>query len=337
MKSSSVIKVKLVFLKVMLVTCAFLQNAGASGDQYISVSNLNPFSIGLDQGNAYSSSSFTNKNYAIDLKLEIGNFSKQSTSGNEEIILDGETYKTTFYFYYGFNGQWQGSMSIPHIRHSSGLLDNVIEQWHDMAGLSNSRRSSFSSNRLHYEFLENGVSQVHVVNSVGGIGDINLALSYTPLSWQDKDNIRLINLDFKLPTGDPDRLTGNGAADLGLSVSLMKKNLFGSHRLTMTNGLGLKLHGEGKVLPLKQKGISYSLHSGIHWRPVKELTLSSQLALHSAYFESDLDELGKASTQLLLGGSFHVEDDMKCQFTLGENLFTDATPDLSLHIVVQLK
>lgn len=301
----------------------------------LSVSPLNPFSINFTHLPAHIWKDLTDNKTEIDIRVEMGNFSIQSESAGEKIILDGEVYKSTLGYRYPLNNQLVGSISIPLIRYSSGFMDHGIEQWHDGFGLSNERRSGFGSNELHFEYLDNNVSQVKVISSSGGLGDINLGLSYQVQQQREGQRGLAFNLDVKLPTGEVRNLMGNGAIDLGLSVHAIKNNLGEQANFSLTGALGVMLLGDGELLSQRQKEISYAVYAGLHWMPVHKLLLSAQLHQQSSLFKSNLNELGKGATQLVIGCSVEMDSGQNIQVALGENLFTDASPDFSVLLSIQ--
>lgn len=68
-------------------------------------------------------------------------------------------------------------------------------------------------------------------------------------------------------------------------------------------------------------------------RPVW-LKLSARLQLdgHSAFYDSELRPLGASSVQLTFGGSVELAHAQRLDFAMVQNLFTDTTPDLGIHL-----
>jgi hypothetical protein len=61
-----------------------------------------------------------------------------------------------------------------------------------------------------------------------------------------------------------------------------------------------------------------------------------QLDYQTAFYRSALAQLGKDSTQLYVGGSYLAESKLRYDFGLGENLYTDGTPDFLLYFSVSI-
>ena len=323
-------------LQTLLLSLALSHLAQAYAQHYIpfAASNMNPFSISHDALQAQSWHQADTDPYSLNLRIEMANFSIQSANSTEKIILDGETYKTTLSLQYAFSERITAQLSLPYIHYSSGLLDNTIEQWHDAFGLSNVRRSDFASNRLHLEYLENGVSVIKQLKASHGPGDIRLSLAYRLTESTPATPALSINLALKLPSGDPDRLTGNGATDWGISLHALQPNIGQHASLALVGGLGFNLLGQGEILAARQRNHSSAAYAGLHWTPLPRWQFTTQLQLQSASYDSELDELGKTSSQLLIGGLYRTAEDLYYQFAFGENLYTDATPDFSLYFSI---
>jgi len=296
---------------------------------------MNPFLTGHDLLQAESWQESGSAPYNLNLRVEMANFSIQRDSGSETIILDGETYLTTLSLQHVFSARLTGRLSLPYIHYSSGLLDHTIEQWHDTFGLSNARRSIFRANRLQFEYLENGVSVIKMLQGSDGPGDIRLSLAYRLAQPTAENPAVSLNLALKLPSGDPDRLTGNGATDWGISLHALQPDIGRQATLALYGGMGLNILGQGEILAARQNDHSVAAYAGLHWTPLPRWQFTSQLQLQSARYQSQLDELGKASTQLLLAARYRSTGNVDYQFAFGENLYTDATPDFSLHFSIQ--
>ena len=323
--------------RLSLLICllfAHIPDTQANDYSPIAASNMNPFSISHEPLAAQLWQPQSSAPYSLNLQVEMANFSIQSDKGSEKIILDGEAYKTTLSLSYAFSERITGQLSLPYIHYSSGLLDNTIEQWHDAFGLSNARRSDFASNRLHIEYLDNGVSVINIVQGSDGPGDMRLGLAYRLTRSTQANPAVSLNLTLKLPSGDPDRLTGNGATDWGISLHALQADLGPHATLALVGGLGLSLLGPGEILAARQNDHNVAAYAGLHWTPLPRWQFSTRLQLQSASYHSELDELGKTSTQLLIGGRYRTASDVYYQLAFGENLYTDATPDFSLHFSI---
>jgi hypothetical protein len=97
----------------------------------------------------------------------------------------------------------------------------------------------------------------------------------------------------------------------------------------MLGGLWL---GEAEVLDELRRDVVAVGSIGVS-RPLwGSLTARVQLDGHTAFYDSDLRPLGSNSVQVTFGGSIAFPRAGRIDIALVENLFTDTTPDVSLHI-----
>ena len=83
----------------------------------------------------------------------------------ESIRLDGETYFADFRLRRRVHERLEIGVDIPFVKHSPGVLDGAIFDWHDLWGMSNSKRDG-ASNELNYRYLNNGTVERQVTSSV---------------------------------------------------------------------------------------------------------------------------------------------------------------------------
>lgn len=266
-----------------------------------------------------------------DLSVAIANNSIASATAAEDIVLDGESYTVALALRYGYSQRLEFAALIPLIYHSEGYLDNFIENWHDVFGLTNSRRNSLPSNALRYDYAADGVSRYAISHNQGGIGDLVLSAKYAAFANGADTRHLAYALDVKVPSGDPDELTGSGAVDTVLSLHADDAALLSSIHTTLFGGGGVAFLGNGEILPDKQEDTTYSAYLGGAWRLLPALTFNLQLNYQSAIYTSDLKQLGEDSLQLYVGGSYFTAGGTRVDFAIGENLYTDPTPDFLVY------
>jgi hypothetical protein len=317
----------------LIFGCLFLSQLHAIKFIPVSSNSLNPFLAGQSFLQPQHWIAPGDDQLTIRLQVEAANYSIQTETATESLILDGEIYQSIVHLHYSVSEQISVKASVPYIHYTGGIMDDAIEQWHRWFGLSNSRRTGFPSRQLHFEYLVNGVSQTRVIGPTDGLGDIRLGLDILPEYLAGKNRSLSFSLDLKLRTGDPDRLTGSGSTDFGLSLHAITHRV-PSTPLSLYGGLGVIFPGKGKIISTPQEALIYSAYTGIHWNATKRLVLTTQLNLQTAVYESTLNELDKNSSQLLFSATYQAATDLLYQLSFGENLYTDATPDFSLHFAV---
>jgi hypothetical protein len=71
---------------------------------------------------------------------------------------------------------------------------------------------------------------------------------------------------------------------------------------------------------------------GASWQPWPTVGLKAQLDLHTAFYDSALDELGDAAVQATAGGWWAIDSRRVLTVAVIEDLIVRAAPDVSLEL-----
>jgi hypothetical protein len=296
------------------------------------VRNQNPFVLAYGLPISSAPDRLAQDAYSLQLQLDITNNSKDARTSREQIVLDGETYSTALVYQRGLGDGWQFGVALPLIGHHSGFMDNFIEGWHDTFGLSNGDREDWPKNRLYFSYTRDGVNGVELTDGTNGIGDLQLQIS-RPFYSAESGGQWQWHASLELPTGDADRLLGSGSTDLALWVSASYPELIASWDVGGYLHAGLVLTGDGDLLPDQVESQVWFGGAGLHWRLWSWLTLKGQLDIHGPFYDSRLDQLGKQSVLLTVGGNIPMDKQGGAiDLAIGENLLTDAVPDFMINL-----
>lgn len=255
----------------------------------------------------------------------------------ESIRLDGETYFADFILRRRVLDRLELGIDVPYVKHSTGVLDDMIAGWHDIFGMSNSKRDGVD-NELNYFYSNNGSVEQQLLASTSGIGDVQLSAA-VPFVEGGAGGSRFVTMRFgvKLPTGDSGDLQGSGATDASLGLYVQDSGRLFGRDLGYLGFAGILALGEGDILSGKQK--SAVPYGGIAatWHATDRFTINGQLQAQGAYVDSDLDELGGSSIQLAVGGVYHLpRHGISLRLALIEDVISDATPDFAVHFAVHV-
>jgi hypothetical protein len=296
------------------------------------VRNQNPFILVYGLPGATSSDLLPMGESSLQLRLDSSNHSKTSETPQEQISLDGETYRVAMIYSRGLGNGWQVGVELPVIAQRSGFMDNFIEDWHDIFGLSNGDRESWPKNRLLFSYSRDGVVEAEMSVGSTGVGDLQLQIARRLLISEEGGQVAL-HAGLKLPTGDAERFQGSGSTDLALWLSGTAPALFEQWRIGGYLQAGLLLLGEGDLLPDQQRSSVWFGGAGVHWRAWSWLMLKAQLDVHDSFYDSQLAQLGERSFMLTVGGSIPVAQGAGAlDLAIGENLTTDTVPDFTLNL-----
>ena len=92
--------------------------------------------------------------------------------------------------------------------------------------------------------------------------------------------------------------------------------------------------GNTKMLRDKQRHFAGYGGVSLDWLATDYLEFKVQIDLHSAFYDSDLKQLG-SSLQLVAGGTAHLPGNVLLDLGISEQLITDATPDVGFYLFVR--
>jgi hypothetical protein len=264
----------------------------------------------------------------LGLNVDIVNDMDEADREGEILTLDSESTIFNLSLRRGFGERFEVGIDVPYVRHDSGFLDSVIYDFHDFVGLSNSTRDGPEDQfNLYYE--RQGLVYVDMPLPVSGIGDVQLSGAMAFDSWT-------LRAGVKLPTGDPDKLTGSGATDVSLGAYGAGQTLLFDRELTVTGFLGVLALGQGEVLADRQRDFVPYGGLALRWRATERFSLATQWYVQGSYFDVHLDELGDTTVQMAFGGDYHFpKQKLLLRLAIAEDLGAGAAPDFALHLSIR--
>jgi hypothetical protein len=255
----------------------------------------------------------------------------------EQIILDGETTRSTVAARYGLFPRLEIGVRIPYISHSGGFLDGFIENYHGAFGFPNAGREQAPKNRLLYRYRRDGVEKIRIDSSGSGIGDVMLTTAL-PL-YEEKNQGMTLNAALKLPTGDSDQLRGSGSTDLSLWLHEGIGGAFAAAGNWASYGsAGVLFMTEGKVLPDQQKRWVGFGSLGIGWAPLDWISFKVQADAHTPFFsDSDLKEIAANAVQLIVGGTISFSERVVLDIGVSEDLIVNTSPDVAFYFTLRTR
>ena len=268
--------------------------------------------------------------------LDVANHADSGSTGTESATLDGESQFLTLALRHGIATRLVLGIDIPFVRHSGGILDGPIENWHSFWGLSNSsRRGPRDQLAFRYENLQ--LTTYTLDSSSQGLGDIRLNASLLSSGPRDRTGRQFgIRAGVKLPTGKSEQLLGSGAVDYSLGLYVSEPSFVPRFGLEVSATAGVLFLGTGDVLPEIQRGNVAFGGIAAAWHPSNRLDIALALYAQSAYYDSELDEIGGKSIQVSVGGLYELPwNGMSLSFSLIEDLFDNATTDFAFQVAVR--
>jgi len=266
---------------------------------------------------------------------QVSNNAIQGDANGESIIWDGETAHYNLRFRYGISEKLELGLDLPFIDHSGGYLDSIIRNYHDLVGFPNNRQEQFEKNQIDYQLDENGAVVYSMKERKSGLGDVRFtaAIPLFSKSIQSKRHLALRSM-LKLPTGNADDLLGSGGTDVSMGLAYSDYEMLSGINTVLSAYGGAIYMGNTEVLRHMQ--LHFAGYGGVSldWLALDWLELKLQMDMHSAFYDTELKQLG-SSMQLLAGGTLHLPGEVLLDLGISEQMITDATPDVGFYLFLR--
>lgn len=259
-----------------------------------------------------------------------------SRSGNEAVLLDGESYRFNLNLRRGLTPRFEAGIDLPYLAHRGGSLDGFIEDWHDTFGLPQNGRDQAPHDRLLYSYVRDGKQEILVDDNAQGIGDLRLNAAWQITNRADGNPWDMaLHAALKLPTGDSDDLLGSGSTDLALWLAGSRSWPLDGAAITLFGSLGALGLTDGDVVEDRQKNLVGFATLGGGWRPLDWLVLKLQVDGHTPFFDSALDELGEPAAILTFGGDLALGAETALEIGISEDIATETAPDIVFRLALR--
>jgi len=262
----------------------------------------------------------------LALQAEVGNSFSLSRNGEEDIALDGESWRVALAWRTGLGQRWELGLEVPWISHDGGDLDGLIEDWHSWWNLPDGNREALPRDRLQYRYRRQGETLLDLASSEEGLGDVRAQLAYQ-LTAGDGEWLAL-RAHTSLATGDAGRLTGSGGNTLGASLHYGRQGLLGNPRWHLQGSLGGLWMADPDLLATRVNDVVGFGSLTLAWSASPRLSVKLQLDGHTPLYDSALTELGDPAWQLVLGGSLQLAPSLVLDAWLSEDIAVDTSPDV---------
>ncbi len=308
------------------------------GPTPLRTSNLDPFHLAYGLPPRHGTCIIAPGMSEVTVSLDMASHMTGARSRAEQLLVDGETHRQTIALRSGLGNGWEGIVEVSAVSHTRGTFDGFIEDWHDFFGLPQGGRDATPHGQLALVHTKDGVTHVDVRRPITAPGDIMLGLGRKP-AWNPLRNDGLaLRGGLRLPTGDPDELTGSGR----LSASIWAETsgrLPGQRGQPRTWLYGASLGVQTGTPPLSGLGgrvVAFG-HLGVTWRPLDRLSLTAQLNVNSTpYGRSALAPLSGPAVMLGVGGAYRISPSTTLEISVSEDDgWRHAAHDFGVHTTLR--
>ncbi len=326
------------YAAVIAALIALPPAAGAADDllDVLAFRNHHPFLQIFGVPTFQSAELATRGRLKFDINAELTNHADAGGNSNEIFIIDGETYALNLSLRHRLWERLEVGLDLPFVAHQEGFLDNIIKEWHDVLGVSNSNRAG-PKDQLYFLYEVGGVTQYEIASSTTGLGDIQLTAAI-PLKEASADDgsALAIRTSVKLPSGDEDKLHGSGATDFAAGLYGSTRTTMFDRDLGLSGFIGLLSLGDGDVLPDIQESTVTFGGVAAKLQAMERLGIIVQVYAQGGYYDTNVDELGGDTFQLGIGLDYHLpKQGMTLALAIAEDPLSDATPDFAIQFSVR--
>ena len=253
----------------------------------------------------------------------------------QRFLIDGEIHETVLRNAYGITDRFEVMLELP-VRHlSGGVLDGLIEGFHQMMGLGQAGRDKFPRNRFAVEITtpdKNG-SKVQIRSSDAGwqVGNIVLSFTYSLVKDQNHKFRAIVSSNMKLPTATTTEMFGSQKMDFGLSLGTG----YNMQPFHLYYNAGLIYFGDRTILGIELRQWHISSLLALEYHPTGGRHSWVLQGLVENGVAQDYGQFSKRTSEILFGYKRFYDSGWVLEVGFLENLFYfDNSPDIALHLAV---
>ena len=302
------------------------------GDPYapLNFPSYNPFTLKFIHFDNKTLGNYRETNH-LSISVENSSFAVKEKINNDQLTLDGEIAKVSINYFRKVSDNLTLNVSLPIYSFNKGFLDNPIEQWHDLFGLSDGSRVDLPKSQLNFEVLSD-YNKERIQDSNIGIGDIQIS---TKLNFYSKNRSDLYLItSLEIPTGSIKKYFGNDEFD-GLIALNLKNHL--KDNLVINSVFGVSIINQNRNFVLRERNTSYFSKVLLSWKPqyflsrksINPLIYKINFEVFEPKIKSDFKTLGDEYYVFGLGATFEFAKDKYFNFGFSEDLKVNSSADFS--------
>lgn len=249
--------------------------------------------------------------------------------GGDLVDFDGEIWRTSVLLRRAVGPSADAEIELPIVYATSGFLDSIIENFHQLLGFPTGGREDAPSNAYDMVAVKNGTEAYHLEGNEVGLGDVPIVLT---VAIQEESATRpalAVRGGIELPTGSESDGFGNGKVDYG--AGLLAERSFGRWSATGAIDWIDTQTSESFERADVEAEDDLDLQLGLEYRWNDDLSLLAGSVYSSpSTRDIDLEEINGAMLSLDLGVAWDVGAGSRVLFVFSEDLITQSAPDFTV-------
>lgn len=327
------------YLWLTIITIAMMAASVRAAELELSYRDTSPFfvsselpiALGLGLPKTLSAQSLKQGQTLITINGAIKSNAHDSNSVTESLVLDAETASLELGLSYGLSESWQLDFQVAYIKHSSGHLDSLIDNWHELFDFPEGDRRFFEEDDFELSY-ENSTTEteVSVIEPVNGFSDFRIGMAYV-IDQTIIDHL-MVRVGLNLPTGEPSKLTGSDKLDVDVGIYASGNNMGNWTKLGWHINQGMVFVGDDESFGVPTRDAVWFNSLGLNWTLNSQWQIKGQLDSHGSFFDSQIQELAKNTSQLTLGLAYTTTKKTIIEVYFSEDLTVNRAADFSVGI-----
>ena len=301
----------------------------AATDAPIMISNLSP--LAALRGLPTQRHADVQLGSVVTVSQSLSNHFTVEESGDESLMLDGQTDVLSVSLRYGFHPDWDIELTLPWVQHSGGFMDPLIADWHAFFGLPNGNREDYPVNELQYR-LDQSRHEAALDNRVSGLGDVQVALSRN-LSLKKGPQMAL-SVGMKAATGEEADWLGSGATDYW-ALARVSGAYSGRVPLVWHGQLGMTRAGVSDLMGPNQKRSLWFGGISLAWPFREKWSVLAQIDAHSALGDGNLSAMTQPAGLFSMALRWNTSPKWTLDLGFSEDLVVESAPDITFMLTAR--
>ncbi len=263
----------------------------------------------------------------LDMVFDYSNIIQEQQTENEFLRFDLEYLRTLISLKRGFGRGLELGFEVPFYIYYGGFLDSFVSGFHEALGLPNLLRGQTPYGLVGYEYVRGDVSVFSGTDSFGAVGEPTIRVKKS--LYEGGRYALSVRGALKLPTGNPRRLNGSGATDIGLGAAFDR---VGAKYGFYLNG---SYHFLGTPEAFETRDY-FSFTSGVDWRFKPRLAAVLQVDYARPPIRGEVLNLNDPGIQLALGLRYRHSESFAYEWRLVEDL-SGFSPDFTLAFQLEVR
>jgi hypothetical protein len=249
----------------------------------------------------------------------------------ENYLVDMESAQFDLTWHYKFTDSLTGFLTASAVSYQGGFLDGLIEEFHDVFGVSSFGRPAASQNDVNVIYDLNAMQLAFFDSPThGGLTDPTVGLRYAgpslPGPWQ-----LTLEAAIKVPVGGRRDFLSTGRTDYGVQASFQR---FNDNHAWYLDVATVKYTGAAGPVPQESRFVP-TIILGYERRLTENTNINLQAYASESVFTrrtTNLDELLERKYQLSIGLRHRIRGAL-ISFAITENIQNfNNTPDIGFHL-----